>query len=285
MLQPDRLVFALALLWAAVARGDADLSRAKRERPVAVVANPDEPLPEIHVAADSPTVLLFPADIQPKTLTVDESRVRVLDTGKRSIIVQAAADYRADERHEIAVFFADGQAPARAAFVLVMDAAEVDSRIDVQRPELPTGPCPADVQRTAPRPEDFVLKGFVNERGVPTAVVPKVTDDGRGFSSERGVTYRGDGWAIVEVWILNLPGRPPWTPRDVVLKDKAGENLRARLVTNAKGAIAPGDRVRVLAVLDRAAPSVGPVVALEVSGDDGRSFVIPRLTLPMEGKQ
>jgi uncharacterized protein (TIGR02268 family) len=259
-------------------------SRAKRERPVAVVGNPDEPLPEIHVAADSPTVLLFPADIQPTTLTVDESRIRVLDTGKRSIIVQAAADFRADERHEIAVFFADGQAPARAAFVLVVDPAEVDSRIDVHRPELLPASCPAEVQRADPLPEDFVLKGFVNKRGVPTAVVPKVEDSERGFSSEPGVAYRGNGWAIVDVTIENLPGRSLWMPRGVVIKGKGRVELKARLVTDVKGGVAPGNRVRVLAVLDAPPVSADLVVALEVLGDDGRSFVVPRLTLPMEGK-
>ena len=62
-----------------------------------------------------PTVLLFPADIQKKTITVDRSRIRVVDTGTRSIIVQAVDDYRPDERQELEVFFADGRAPARAA--------------------------------------------------------------------------------------------------------------------------------------------------------------------------
>lgn len=286
MSQPARLALVLAVLWGAAARGETPLSsRAKRERPVAVVGSPDEPLPEIHVAADSPTVLLFPADIQPTTLTVDESRIRVVDTGKRSIIVQAAPDYRLEERHELAVFFADGQAPARAAFVLVMDPADVDSRIDVQRPELPLATCPADLRRAEPRPEDFVLKGFVNRRGVPTTVVPKVEDSDRGFSSEYGVAYRGNGWAIVEVTINNLPGQPLWIPRAVVLKGKRGVELQARLVTDVKGAVAPGDVVHVLAVLDTEPPSAELVVALEVLGDDGRSFVIPRVTLPREGKQ
>jgi uncharacterized protein (TIGR02268 family) len=278
------LFLALALLWAAVARGETDLSRAKKDRAVTVAGTPAEPLPEIHVAPDVPTLLWFPADIQRNTLTVDGARIRVLDTGARSIIVQAAADYRADERHDLTVFFADGAAPARAAFVLVMDSAEVDIRIDVKRPELPTAGCPPEVQRADPKPEDFVLLGYVNNRGVQTAVVPKVADSTQGFSSEQGVSYRGDRWAIVEVTIQNLPGRPPWTPRDVVLKSKSGENPRARLVTDATSPVAPGDFVRVLAVLDAVPPGADLVVALEVLGDDGRSFVIPRVVLPLGGK-
>jgi uncharacterized protein (TIGR02268 family) len=260
-------------------------SRAKRERPVAVVANPDEPLPEIRVTPDTLTLLWFPADIQPKTLTVDESRIRVLDTGKRSIIVQAAADYRADERHEIAVFFADGRAPARAAFVLVMDPAEVDTRIDVQRPELPPAACSADMQRADPLPEDFVLLGYVDEVGVQTAVVDKAVDSEHGLSSKPGVSYRGKGWVLADLWIRNQPGRPPWIPRDVVLRGKGDAVLSGRVVTKAKGAVAPGDTVRVLAVFKEPPPSAGLVVALEVLGDDGRRLVIPRVTLPREVKQ
>ena len=286
MSQPARLALVLAVLWGAAARGETPLSgRAKRERPVAVVGNPDEPLPEIRVAPDAPTLLLFPVDIRTTTLTVDESRIRVVDTGKRSVIVQAAPDYRADERHELAVFFADGLAPARAAFVLVVDPSEVDTRIDVQRPELPLVACPTDGQRAAPLPEDFVLLGYVNELGVQTAVVGKAIDSEQGFSSDPGVSYRGNGWVLADLWIRNLPGQPPWTPRDVVLRSKGGTVLHGRIVTNVKGAVAPGDTVRVLGVFKEPPASTGLVVALEVLGDDGRSFVIPRVMLPMEGKR
>ncbi|QSQ26786.1 DUF2381 family protein [Pyxidicoccus parkwayensis] len=133
MLQPVRWALALVLLGGAAPRADAAPPRTKRERPVAVVADPAAPLPEIHVEAAAPTVLFFATTIAESTLTVDEqprtvdtaavpgngSRIRVLDVGKRSIIVQPVEDLAAGERHELAVFFADGRAPARAAFVLV----------------------------------------------------------------------------------------------------------------------------------------------------------------------
>ncbi|WP_075306351.1 DUF2381 family protein [Hyalangium minutum] len=80
------MFLALAFVWAAVARGEADPSRAKRERAVTVAGTSTEPLPEIHIAADVPTLLWFPADIQRNTLTVDAPRIRVLDTGARSIV-------------------------------------------------------------------------------------------------------------------------------------------------------------------------------------------------------
>jgi uncharacterized protein (TIGR02268 family) len=274
------LFLALALLWAAVARGDADLSRAKRDRAVTVAGTPADPLPEIHVAPDVPTLLWFPADIQRNTLTVDESRIRVLDTGARSIIVQAAADYRAGERHDLTVFFADGAAPARAGFVLVMDPAEVDIRIDVTRPELRAA-CPAEVPPADPLPEDFVLLRYVNERGVQTGVVEPVADKGQGLSTNPGVSYRGNGWVLFDIVISNGAGQPPFSPRDATLTGKGGVTLRARRVKAERDAIVPGEFARVLVVAEEPLPSAGRVFTLEVLGDSDRRLVLPRVAVPV----
>nr|WP_276203605.1 DUF2381 family protein [Hyalangium minutum] len=201
-------------------------------------------------------------------------------------MVQAAADSRVGERHELAVFFADGRAPARAAFVLVMDPAEVDLRIDVKRPEPPAA-CPPEVQRPEPRPEDFVLKGYVNDRGVQTAVIEPVKDRAQGLWTDRGVSYRGNGWVLFDVVINSFPGRPLFAPRDATLTGKGGVPLRARLVTAAVDASTPEGVIRVLVVAEEPPPSAGLVFTVEVDGGDGRSLVIPRANLPKpveEGK-
>ncbi len=256
------------------------MSRAKRERAVTVAGSPAEPLPELHVAPDTLTFLWFPTLILKKTLSVDESRIRVLDVGERSIVVQATEDYQAGERHELEVFFADGKAPARAAFVLVMDPAAVDTRIDVARPELPHAPCPAEVQRTAPLPEDFVLKEYVNKRGVQTASIEHAVDSGQGLEMKEGVSYRGNGWVLFDVTIRNAPGHPLFSPLDATLSGKNGVTLQARVVTVQEEPSAPGDRLRVLVVADEPPPSAGLVFSLKVRGADGRSLVIPRANLP-----
>jgi uncharacterized protein (TIGR02268 family) len=287
LLQPDRLFLALALLWGAAARGETEVSRTKRERPVTVARSPAEPLPEIRVAPNTLTLLWFPADIQRNTLTVDGSRIRVLDTGARSIIVQAAADFRVGERHDLTVFFADGMAPARAAFALVMDPADVDIRIDVKRPELPTAGCPPEAPRAAPLPEDIVLSGYVNVRGVQTATIEPLADNTQELSTGPGVSYRGNGWVLFDIVISNGFGRPPFSPRGAALTGKGGVTLRALRVKAERDAIAPGETIRVLVVADEPPPSAGVVFALEVLGDGGRSLVIPRVTLPKlvtEGK-
>ncbi len=295
MLQPVRLALALVLVGGAVPRADAATPRTKRERPVAVVVNPAEPLPEIHVEAAAPTVLFFPtAAIAESTLTVDEqprtvdtatgpsdgSLIRVLDVGKRSIIVQPVEDLRPGERHELAVFFADGRAPARAAFVLVTDPAEADARIDVERREPPTAACPAEAPRAPPRPEDFVLLGYVDQRGVQTGMVQPASDDPRGLRSDEGMTYRGATWALVNVRLWNSAGQRPWVPREATLTGNDGVSLRARLVTVGGGEVAPGESLRVLAVVDTLPPAAGWGFALEIRGTSGRSLVIPRVHFP-----
>jgi uncharacterized protein (TIGR02268 family) len=251
-------------------------------------------LPEIRVEAAAPTLLFFPTAIAENTLTVDEqprgldvaavpghgSRIRVLDVGKRTILVQPVEDLRPGERHELAVFFADGRAPARAAFVLVTDLAEVDSRIDVERPEPPDAACPAEAPRGPPRPEDFVLLGYVDENGVQTGTVYSASDDPRGLRSDAGGTYHGAKWALVDVVIWNSAGQQPWTPGEATLTGKDGVTLRARVVTVGRGEAAPGESLRVLAVADTPPPAAGGVFTLEVRGTGGRSLVVPRVQFP-----
>ncbi|WP_370644230.1 DUF2381 family protein [Myxococcus sp. RHSTA-1-4] len=283
------------LLGGAVPRADAAPPRTPRVRPVAVTGTPAEPLPEIRVEKATPTLLYFPTEIAKSTLTVDgvlrtvdkvavpvdESRIRIVDVGERSIIVQPEADLGPGERHELSVFFADGRAPARAAFVLVTAPADVDARIDVERREQPTAACPAEAPRPPPGPEDFVLLGYADKEGVPTGTVEAASDDPRGLQSEFGWTYRGPRWALVDVRIWNSAGQRPWTPREATLTGKGGVPLRARVVTVGGEDAPPGGSLRVLAVADNLPPGAGEVFALEIRGAGGRNLVIPRVAFPM----
>lgn len=84
MLQPFRLAFALALAWGAAAHAEpSPAPRVRRERSVTVANGAGEPLPVVYIAQDTPTLFLFPSPIQRKSLTFDESRLRVLDAGER----------------------------------------------------------------------------------------------------------------------------------------------------------------------------------------------------------
>ncbi|CAM4433192.1 DUF2381 domain-containing protein [Corallococcus exiguus] len=238
-----------------------------------------DPLPIVHVAGDTPTLFLFTSPIQKKTLTFDESRIRVLDAGERSVIVQPVADLGKGERQEIGVFFADGQVQTRAAFVLVTDPAEVDSRIDVQRPE-PLNTACQPAQAPAPKPEDFVLLGLVDNEGVTTSSWQGKRTAVQGLALESFVAFRGTGWILADVKILNRLDQPAWTPREATFVGRVGAPLRARLVTEKPGPILPGETGRVLAVVELPEAQADLVFTLEMRGDGGRRFTIPGVRFP-----
>lgn len=283
MLQPFRLALALALVSGVAAGAEpAPGARVRRERSVTVASAPAAPLPVVHVAGGIPTLFLFSSPIQRKTLTFDESRIRVLDAGERSVIVQPMADLGEGERQEIGVFFDDSRAPSRAAFVLVTNPAEVDSRIDVQRPEPPGAVC-QPTEAPVPKPEDFVLLGYIDGKGVTTSKIQAVHDDVQGLWSEAGVSFRGNGWVLIDVAIWNRSSNAAWLPQEATLSRPTGMPLRARLVAEKKGPIPPGGEGRILVVTEVQESDSSFVLALEVLGDNGRRLRIPEVRFPKLG--
>ena len=294
MSQPAPLLVVLVLLAGAAARAQPALTREPRQRTVTVTGNPADLPHEVHLSHETPTVFLFGTEIRKASLRVDTKRIHVVDAGElsRSIIVQAASPFGEGERHTLEVEFTDGKAPARAAFVLVAPVSAVDTLINVARQQPPAPACDAEVRArcsgATQGPEDFVLLGYVDTEGVRTAILKRHRDDARGFMADRGVSYRGKGWALIEMRVKHLHGPQPWTPSEVTLTSTAGERLRVRLVTDSSGAIAPGEDMRVLVVLEDPPPDAGLVATLEVRGTDGRGVVIPKVEIParaMEGSR
>ncbi|WP_191261004.1 DUF2381 family protein [Comamonas sp. JC664] len=268
-------------MWGAVGKAEpAPDARVRRERSVAIASTTSEPLPSVRVAQDSMTLLFFPSPIQKKTLTFDESRIRVLDVGERSVIVQPVANLAEGERQELGVFFADGRAPTRAAFMLVTDPAEVDARIEVLRPEPPNTDCQPTAEAPTPKPEDFVLLGYVDANGVTTSIRKGKMDAAQGFNLERIVAFRGTGWILADVSFVNGAKHPAWTPREAIFVGRAGMHLRARLVAMAPGPILPGEDGRVLAVVEVPETKADLVFTLEVRGDGDRRLTIPDVRFP-----
>ena len=282
MLQPLRLALplALTLVWGTAAQAQPAPGRRVRERSVSIASTSAEPLPVVHVAQDTMTLLFFASPIQKKTLTFDESRIRVLDAGERSVIVQPVANLGDGERQEVGVFFADGRAPARAVFVLVTDPTEVDSRIDVQRPEPPTAACQPAAHAPAPKPEDFVLLGYVDGQGVTTSIRKDIRNAAQGLSARWAIAFRGTGWLLADVQISNNSDHPAWTPREAMFTGRVGMPVRARLVAEKPGPIPRGEDGRVLAVVEVPKTQADLVFTVEVRGDGGRRLTIPDMRFP-----
>ncbi|WP_414654210.1 DUF2381 family protein [Hyalangium sp.] len=172
---------------------------------ITVTGSPAEPLPEIRVAPDTLTLLWFPADIQPKTLTVNESRIRVLDTGKRSIIVQAAADLAClDARHA-------HEAPARTT-------SRASTCPTLTAWTLATRPPSAPTSRASTWPACGANAAMVGRRG-GAGKTPVNPGRGAGKTPEkRQVSRRGAG----ERACWRCPGYTPYWPAPLALGVGAG---------------------------------------------------------------
>jgi uncharacterized protein (TIGR02268 family) len=227
---------------------------------------------------------LFGSEIRKKSVRVDAARIRVVSVGELSIIVQAVSALRDGERQELEVQFADGKAPARAVFALVAHPSEVDTFVNVARQEPAAPTCPAEVRAGVSGPEDFLLSGYMDGRGVPTAAIGPTWGAAHGFDSLGGVVYRGKDWLMFQVKIRNLRGPHPWVPTEATLTSKAGEKLRGRVVLEEQGEQAPGAAVRVLVVTEEPPPSAGLDFSLEVSAGDGRILAIP-IEVPAPAKE
>ncbi|KFE69586.1 hypothetical protein DB31_6561 [Hyalangium minutum] len=232
-------------------------------------------------------MFLFGSEIRKKSVRVDASRIRVVDTGEqsRSLIVQAVSPLGDGERHEIEVEFANGKAPARAGFALVAPASDVDTLINVVRPEPAAPTCPAEVRADVRGPEDLLLLGYMGQSGIPTARMNKTKDATQGLESREGVAYRGKGWLMFQVWIRNMRGPHPWVPTAATLTSETGEKLRGRVVLEEPGEPAQGEAVRMLVVTEEPPAGAGLVFVLELSRAEGRSLTFPPVKVPAPAQE
>jgi uncharacterized protein (TIGR02268 family) len=284
---PTTPVLVLALLLVgAKAKAQPSPARERRERSITVTGNPADPVPEIHVAKGVTTVLRFKVQMNRDAIEVDGRGTQIMvDVGDSSIILEPLIDLGPTERLVLRVPFADGKTPAQAVFALASSPSEVDTRIDAVRREPAAPTCPAEAHTGVRGPEDFLLLGYMDERGVPTAAIDPGWDDGQGFESLKGVAYRGKGWLMFRIGIRNRRGPQAWVPTEATLTSTAGEKLRGRVVLEEQGERAPGEVVRALVVTEEPPASAGLVFTLEVSGADGRSFAFPPVRFPAPAKE
>lgn len=282
MLQPATLALVLLLLGAA-ARAQPAPSRALRQRSIIVTGNAADPLPEVRGAKGIGITFHFDGAIREDSVKVDESRIRVVDIGKNSLLVEPVTDPRADQPSEVSVMFADRE-QERAAFVIIPHPSEVDTWIEVtRRTEQPGAACQARIDELRARcgaqsPTTFRRSGLLGNEGIQARRFQRYADSGGALVSDGGVSFRGEGWVLVEVEIKNLSGQP-WAPRAATLQSKNGAPVTVRLMTAEVEEIPPGSRGRVWVEADDPPASAGVSFTLEVSGADGRAVRVGNVAL------
>ena len=100
-----------------------------------LVAEPQAALPPVCISPGLPTAFRFDASLPPGTTVVVEERQRFGDvsTGDNSFTVLPLEDVQPGGRFKVTVRFADGAAPARISFELVVHPAWAPRKVEVFR--------------------------------------------------------------------------------------------------------------------------------------------------------
>ncbi|WP_225412992.1 DUF2381 family protein [Stigmatella hybrida] len=275
MLSPAPLALVLLLLGGTLAQAQPAPTRELRRRSFTLTGSSLEAL----IATGIRTSIVFGVPIEGEAVEVDTSRIKIVDTGKRSIIIEPLSEPRPGERWTLRVPLADGKAPALAEFALVVHPSEVDTEINVLRRKEPEPACQtACAPCAAQSPADAVTSGFFDDDGVQTGKVLTVSSTAGGFQARPGAVYRAKGWVLVDVEIIPPPEHTTWRPTGATLTSKTGE---ARVRTVKVELSQFSGTVRVLVETDVPPPGAGLQFALNLHGPEGTpSFSIPSINLP-----
>jgi uncharacterized protein (TIGR02268 family) len=279
MLQPVTLAGGLLCLLAVTA-AEAQ-PRTLRSRRVTVAATPNEPLPEVRVAAREKTLLLLDAPIDKNSVQAETARVQVLDVGERSVLFETLAAPGDKERWVLRVRYAGRGRPEWAAFALVAHPTEVDVQVEAVRPQQPLAECQeqlADAQARceAPREEVWVLADRLGGQSVQAKLLNP--------PGSTGWAYRlGEG--LLLVLTLGPKRGPPWVPTAAKLSASEGPlgEVKVRAVHVRPGA--PGQWGTVAVEAELPSPAAGEKLDLELLGPGGQSLTLPRLEIPTPEKK
>jgi uncharacterized protein (TIGR02268 family) len=273
---PTAPAVVLFLLGGTLAHAQPAPPREQHRRTVTLTGSPVE----ARIATSIRTLFMFGGPIRGQAIEVDRTRIRILDTGERSLIIEPLSEPKAGEHWTLRVPLADGKTPELAEFALVSHPSEVDTELEIARPEQPDTACQTACTPCADMsPADAVAAGLFEEHGVQTRKVDPFRDAESGFSLQRGVSYRAKSWVLVDVEILLPPGHPAWRPAAATLTSKTGE-ARVRAV-KAEPNKQHSEQVRVIVETDVPPPSAGLDFDLQLHGPEGTpSLLIPKVKLP-----
>jgi uncharacterized protein (TIGR02268 family) len=93
-----------------------------------------------------------------------------------------------------------------------------------------------------------------------------------GLELTSGVGYRGNTWALVVVWLRNLPGQKPWAPGKARLFGVGGREVPVHAV-HLDGSLPPGKEGLVFIDAQLPPDAAGNAFRLELSDSRGERLV------------
>ncbi|OJH39564.1 DUF2381 family protein [Cystobacter ferrugineus] len=269
--------------------------REYQERQVVVPNSPEEPVPEVRVAANVATYLRFDAPIDRASVDVAgrATRFRVVDPGERTLTLEPTLELGPGEKLAVRVRYKDGASPAAATFALVSHPTLVDKEVEVvRRPRTIEG---LEARLAHVEAEFVALKAQCAQSGLPNLAFSGLLDstDVRakpfwasaapgykgGLEPGRGTGYRARRWAMVTVLVRNLPGQPAWAPGAARLTSTKGTPVKVLSVHLEKPQLRPGESALVAVLVEPPVSTEGPFQLELVDAEGGRLLPITKVEL------
>lgn len=278
------LVLALLSLVAWTAAAQSQPERTLRARRVSLTGA----AVDVRVAPDIPTTLNFDADLDPLSVTVDESHVQLLSVAVRAITLLPVANLK--EAVTLRVRFADASLTMEAHFSLRTDAAELDTQVMAYRDALSpalllarvaelearTAACEAEAVALRERgrvtdPTALVLSGQLGTEGIQVADLPDLHDiSAGGLQWVKVRRFRAETWLVVSATVRNPPGQPVWKPGGAwLVGESSRERMAARVVALEPEALASEAEVTLAMEFPRPPDRPGEVYRVEAQEAEG----------------
>ena len=233
--------------------------------------------PLISLSPDVPTLILLDARIVRESVQVEgRARFTRVDAGDQSITLALAVPLGPTERLALRFTYREGS-PASVVFLLTGQSGEVDSVVNVSRPQQPVEACQVELSATRERCE-AQSKELEELRARPPAVSPAAVALA-GIMDKNGmrgadlwaqcsrvdgalhpVRCRGLGaltWSVVVLELSNT-GEQSWAPAWAeVTPAEGGPPRRARAVVSGQATFPPGGTMSVAIEVEMPARAPG----------------------------
>jgi uncharacterized protein (TIGR02268 family) len=253
-------------------------AREPQQRQVVVPTGPNEPVPELWMAAGEASYLRFSAPIDRASVEVEQraTRFKLVDAGEYTLTLEMAIEPEPGERLIVRVRFKDGAHPAHATFALVSHPTRVDKEVEViRRPRTPEVLEAALAQCEAGGPAHLVLSGRLDLDGVQARRIKTMKGAQTGLQVNHGAGYRASTWALLAVHVHNLPGQRPWTAGALRLTRADGTRVKVLSVRMDRPRLAPGETGLLVAETETPYWKAGEVFRVELrEKSDVRHFLI-----------
>jgi uncharacterized protein (TIGR02268 family) len=261
-------------------------AREPQQRQVFLPSHSTEPAPEVRVAANVGTTLVFDAPIDRASVEVPErtTRFRLVDPGERTLFLEPLVAPGDGERWVVRVRYKDGATPAYATVALVSHPTRVDTRVDVaRRPRtvetLEAALAEKDAQlaalRAASAPARLVFSGRLTLEGVQAELIERPANTRDGLRVTGGEAYRAGPWALAVVRVLNLPGQRPWEPGEARLTLADGTPVKVLSVDMDRAQLGPGEEGSVAVETEAPFWKAGEALRLELLDKRGSRRLPP----------